>query len=271
MDKKMKIALASGTQIPAIGFGVWRAKDATKDAVLWALKHGYRHIDTAMIYGNEEAVGQAIKESGIDRSELFITTKVWTSDIREGKVKEAIEISLKKLQLDYVDLYLIHWAVDGYVDTYLEMEELYKEGKIKAIGVANFRKHHLETLMEKAHILPMVDQVEINPQFHDDEIYTYCKAKGIVIEAYSPLGSGACLDQPVIQQLADQHGKSIAQIILRWHVQNGIIPLPKSVHEDRIAQNIDIFDFTLSKEEMKTIDALNTHVWTCADPDNVDF
>lgn len=271
MDINSVIKLNDGNTIPQIALGVFKSADETKEAVLAALKAGYRHIDTAAIYRNEEAVGQAIKESGINREELFITTKLWNQDIRDHKVEEALETSLKKLGLDYVDLYLIHWPATGYVDAYLEMEKLQAKGKIRSIGVSNFKQHHLETLMEKAHILPSVNQMEYNPQFQDDELLEYCKEKGIAFEAWSPLGHGNCLDNEKIKNIADKYNKSSAQVILRWLLQKGIIILPKSVHESRIIENKEIYDFELTNEEMEIMKSLNTGIRTGADPDTFDF
>jgi len=257
--------------MPIIALGVWRSHEDTKQAVLSALKNGYRHIDTAAVYGNEEAVGKAIKESGISRKDLFITTKLWNEDIRNRNTREALKTSLDKLGLDYVDLYLIHWPAEGYVEAYLEMEELQKEGLIRSIGVSNFRKSHLENLLSKVNVIPSVDQIETNPQFVDEETIQYCRNNKIVVEAWSPLGSGACLNNNDINSLVDKYHKSPAQIILRWLLQKGIVILPKSVHENRIIENINLFDFELSEEDMHLLDQLNQHKRTGPDPDTFDF
>lgn len=271
-DNKLKqVKLNNGDLIPQIGLGVWQSREATKQAVLWALEHGYRHIDTAACYKNEEAVGKAIKESGISRNKIYVTTKLWNDDIRSGKVREALETSLKKLQLDYVDLYLIHWPADGYQEAYLEMEKLMAEGKIKAIGVSNFKKHHMESLEEVANILPAVNQMEFNPGIQDYEIYDYCKEKGIAFEAWSPLGRGAYLSHPTIVNIAAQYQKSPAQVILHWLIRKDIIVLPKSVHESRIIENSKIYDFQLTEAQLKEIDQLNEMKRTGPDPDNFDF
>ncbi|WP_295250861.1 aldo/keto reductase [uncultured Catenibacterium sp.] len=265
------IKLNDEVEMPIIALGVWRSHEDTKQAVLSALKNGYRHIDTAAVYGNEEAVGEAIKESGISRDELFITTKLWNEDVRNRNTREALKTSLEKLGLDYVDLYLIHWPAEGYVEAYLEMEKLQKEGLIRSIGVSNFRKSHLENLLSKVNVIPSVDQIETNPQFVDEDTIQFCKDNKIVVEAWSPLGSGACLKNNEINSIADKYHKSVAQIILRWLLQKEVVVLPKSVHENRIIENINLFDFELSEEDMHLIDQLNQHKRTGPDPDTFDF
>lgn len=269
MDKKIK--LNNDQMIPTIALGVWQSHEDTKEAVLTALKNGYRHIDTAAVYGNEEAVGEAIKESGIPRKQIFVTTKLWNDDVRNRNTRNALKESLEKLGLDYVDLYLIHWPAEGYVEAYLEMEKLQKEGLVKGIGVSNFRKSHLENLLSYASIIPAIDQIETNPQMVDEETIEYCHENKIAIEAWSPLGSGACLNDPVIHKISQKYHKSPAQVILRWLLQKGIIVLPKSVHENRIKENIDVFDFSLTDEDMKLINQLNQHKRTGPDPDHFDF
>ena len=271
MNKATKVKLCCCQKMPVVALGVWQSGKDTKQAVLDALKAGYRHIDTASCYGNEEAVGMAIKESGIPREEIFITTKLWNDDIRKHRTKEALQESLHKLQVKYVDLYLIHWPAEGYVDAYLQMEQLKKEGLVKSIGVSNFRKSHLQNLLPQVHKIPSVNQIEINPQMQDEETIQFCQDNKIVLEAWSPLGSGACLHIPAIQLIGDKYHKSTAQVILRWLLQRHIVVLPKSVHKERIQENIDLFDFELTDEEMNLMNALNQNKRTGPDPDHFDF
>lgn len=266
-----EITLYNGQKIPQIGLGVWRSKEETKQAVLWALENGYRHIDTAAIYKNETDVGIAIKESGIARNEIYVTTKLWNDDIRSGNVRGALETSLEKLQIDYIDLYLIHWPANGYQKAYLEMEKLMQEGKIKSIGVSNFKKHHMEELLKLATIKPAVNQMEFNPGVQDYEIYDFCKEKDIAFESWSPLGQGTYLTHPVISEIAKRHQKSTAQVILHWLTTKDIIVLPKSVTKSRIVENKNIYDFTLTKEELQQLDNLNEMKRTGSDPDTFTF
>lgn len=271
MNKNTRIKLNDGLTMQVVALGVWQSHEGTKNAVLTALKNGYRHIDTAAVYHNEKAVGEAIKESGIPRNEIFVTTKLWNDDVRSGNTREALKKSLENLGLDYVDLYLIHWPAEGYVEAYLEMEKLQKEGLTRSIGVSNFRKSHLQNLLSKVHIVPSINQIETNPQMVDEETIQYCKENKIGVEAWSPLGSGACLNNPKIQEIANKYQKSSAQIILRWLLQKGIVILPKSVHENRIKENIDLFNFVLENEDVELINQLNQHKRTGPDPDNFDF
>ena len=271
MNINTRVKLNDDNIMPVIALGVWQSHEDTKEAVLTALKNGYRHIDTAAAYHNEKAVGEAIKESGIPRNEIFITTKLWNEDIRNKNTRNALKKSLENLGVDYVDLYLIHWPADGYVDAYLEMEKLHEEGLVRSIGVSNFRKSHLENLLAKANMIPSVNQIETNPQMIDEETIQYCKENKIVIEAWSPLGNGACLNNSTIELLANKYHKSTAQIILRWLLQRQIVILPKSIHENRIKENINIFDFELTKEDVDLINKLNLHKRTGPDPDDFDF
>lgn len=266
--------LHNGVKMPWFGLGVYKVPEGAEalESVKAAIKAGYRSIDTAALYQNEEGVGQGIKESGVPREELFITTKVWNSDQREDRVLEAFETSLQKLGLEYVDLYLIHWPVkEKYKQSWKVLEKLYKEGRIRAIGVSNFQIHHLEDLMADAEIKPMVNQVELHPLFAQLELHEYCKKQEIQIEAWAPLGQGRLLDNPVLQEIASSHHKSIAQVILRWDIQNEIVTIPKSVRESRIIENANIFDFTLSESDMEKINALNENKRFGGDPDNFNF
>ncbi|HWL26548.1 MAG TPA: aldo/keto reductase [Ureibacillus sp.] len=270
--------LYNGVKMPWLGIGVFKVEEGPElvNAVKFAIKHGYRSIDTAAIYENEEGVGQAIREgldeTGISREELFVTSKVWNSDLGYESTIAAYETSLKKLGLDYLDLYLIHWPVEGkYKEAWRALETLYKEGKVKAIGVSNFQIHHLEDLMKDAEIKPMVNQVEYHPRLTQKEVQAFCQEHGIQLEAWSPLMQGQLLDNPVLQEIAHTHNKTIAQVIIRWDLQNGVVTIPKSTKEHRIVENSAVFDFELTKEEMQRIDELNQNHRVGPDPDNFDF
>lgn len=278
------VKLNNGITIPAVGYGTFRTPaDVTEKAVATAIKVGYRHIDTAAVYGNEEGVGRGIKDSGIDRKDLFVTSKLWNINRGYDATKKAFQETLDRLQLDYLDLYLIHWpanekqfgndAAKINADTWRAMEELYKAGKIRAIGVSNFLPHHIDQLMKTATVKPAIDQIEVHPGWpHHDEIQ-YLQSHDITVEAWAPLGGQGAkvMTNPTMKQIADKHGKSTAQVALRWIIQQGVVPLPKSVHENRMKQNQDIFDFTLSDDEMKQISQLPNLGGQCADPDSVDF
>lgn len=270
--------LHNGVKMPWFGLGVFKVEEGLEliNAVKFAIKHGYRSIDTAAIYENEEGVGQAIhealKETNISREDLFITSKVWNSDLGYESTLAAYETSLKKLGLDYLDLYLIHWPVEGkYKEAWRALETLYKEGKVKAIGVSNFQVHHLEDLLKDAEIKPMINQVEYHPRLTQEKVKAFCQQHNIQMEAWSPLMQGQLLDNPVLQTIADNHGKSIAQVILRWDLQNGVVTIPKSTKEHRIVENAAIFDFELTAEEMQQINELNENHRVGPDPDNFDF
>jgi len=265
--------LNNGIEIPSIGFGVFKVKegDEVYEAVLEALKTGYRLIDTAAIYGNEEGVGRAIKESGIKREDIFLTTKLWNTDQGYNNAFTAFETSLKKLDTDYVDLYLIHWpGKDKFVESYKALEKLYKDKRVRAIGVCNFHIHHLEELMANTEIVPAMNQIELHPLMNQKEIRDFCKEKGIQVEAWGPLMQGkGDLEAPVFVELGKKYSKSPAQIILRWHHQNGVLAIPKSVTPSRIRENIDIFDFELSAEDMKKIDDHNENRRMSSNPDTM--
>lgn len=268
--------LNNGVNIPAIGLGVFRVEnqELAYNTVKTALSVGYRHIDTAMIYGNEQAVGKAIKDSGIPRNEIFLTTKLWNDDQRSGKVQEAMEASLKRLGMDYVDLYLVHWPVkETYVNVWKEMEKVYKSGKAKTIGVSNYNPHHLDDLLNKAEIVPAINQIECYPYLAQESVVRYCQSKGIFLEAWGPLGAGQSdiLVNPVIVEIAKKYSKSPAQIVLRWNVERGVIVIPKSVHKERMAENLSIADFQLTKDDVKQISNLNKNLRLGADPENFHF
>ncbi len=270
--------LHNGVKMPWFGLGVFKVEEGPElvNAVKVAINHGYRSIDTAAIYENEEGVGQGIreglKEAGISREDLFVTSKVWNADLGYESTIAAYEKSLQKLGLEYLDLYLIHWPVEGkYKEAWRALETLYKEGKVKAIGVSNFQIHHLKDLMEDAEVKPMVNQVECHPRLTQKEVQAFCKEQGIQLEAWSPLMQGELLDNEVLQAIATKHGKSVAQVILRWDLQNGIVTIPKSTKEHRIVENSTVFDFELTEEEMNQIDGLNQNHRVGPDPDNFDF
>jgi methylglyoxal/glyoxal reductase len=269
-----KTTLHNGVQMPWLGLGVYKVQEGEEalQSIKAAIKAGYRSIDTAALYQNEESVGQAIKESGVSREELFITTKVWNEDQRNDSVLEAFETSIQKLGLDYIDLYLIHWPVkEKYKQTWKVLEQLYKEGRIRAIGVSNFQIHHLEDLLSIAEIKPMVNQVELHPLLAQPELRDYCKKQEIQIEAWAPLGQGRLLEHPVLKEIAAKHNKTTAQVILRWDIQNGIVTIPKSIKESRIIENATIFDFSLSNTDIQKINALNENKRFGGDPDNFTF
>ncbi len=270
--------LHNGVKMPWFGLGVFKVEEGPEavNAVKTAISHGYRSVDTAAVYGNEESVGKGIqeglKETGISREDLFVTSKVWNSDLGYDATIAAYETSLKKLGLDYLDLYLIHWPVEGkYREAWRALETLYNEGRVKAIGVSNFQIHHLEDLLKDADVKPMVNQVERHPRLTQNELHAFCKTNDIQLEAWSPLMQGELLTNDVLQGIADKHQKSVAQIILRWDLQQEVVVIPKSTKEHRIVENADLFDFELTKEEMQTIDELNQNHRVGPDPDNFDF
>ncbi|MCT6878414.1 MAG: aldo/keto reductase, partial [Bifidobacteriales bacterium] len=265
------LTMNNGVQIPQLGLGVFQTPDgkATSQAVTWALQAGYRHIDTAMIYGNEESVGQGLRDSGLKRRDVFLTTKLWNDDIRSGRAKEAFEESLDRLGTDYVDLYLIHWPAQGWQQAWQDMEELYRQRRVRAIGVCNFQQHHLEELHSISSTKPAVNQIESSPQFVNQELIDYCHGElRIDVEAYSPLGGtgGSVLSDPRLESISRRVGRSPAQVVLRWHIQRGLIVIPKSTHQERIEQNAQVFDFTLDEDDMKAISAMDSGIRAGADP-----
>ena len=267
------ITLANGVEIPRIGYGVFRMKeyDVAYNGVTEALKAGYRAIDTAAIYQNEEAVGLAIKDSGIPREEIFVTTKVWNSDQGFDNTLRAFETSLKKLGLDYIDLYLTHWPKPTLAETYKAIERLYEEKLIRVPGVSNHHQHHLEEVFAVANMKPMVNQFECHPSLSQDSLRAFCAQHNIAVTAWAPLGTGIVFTHPVVKQLAEKYGKTVAQIVLRWHLEIGNIAIPKSVTPERIKENLDVFNFSLETDEVAAITALNTFHRTASDPDNFNF
>ncbi|MDF2557564.1 MAG: pgoN [Bacillales bacterium] len=274
--------LSNGVEIPCVGFGTWQTPDGEVAiaSVKEAISAGYRHIDTAAIYRNEASVGQAIRESGVPREELFITTKVWNNARGYEETLAAFDESMGKLGLDYLDLYLIHWPNPlefrdcwevKNAETWRAMEELYEAGKIRAIGISNFRPHHMDILLKTAKIIPMVNQICIHPGYLLNETISYCKEKGILLEAYSPLGTGKIFEAAEITPIAEKYGKTIAQVCLRWSLQKGFLPLPKSVTTSRIRENLDVFDFELTSEEMDTLSNMQNVCGDHGHPDEKNF
>jgi diketogulonate reductase-like aldo/keto reductase len=262
VSKVPPIILNNGVEMPQLGFGVWQVPDDEAErAVATALEAGYRSIDTAAIYGNEAGTGRAIAASGVPREDIFVTTKLWNRDHGYDATLRAFDVSLGKLGLEYVDLYLIHWptpARDKYVDTYKAFEKLHADGRIRAIGVSNFEPEHLRRLIEETSVIPAVDQIELHPHLQQHAAREFHAEQGIATEAWSPLGSGkGLLEVPAIVAIAQKHGRTPAQIVLRWHLQIGNIVIPKSVTPSRIRENIEVFDFSLDTEDLAAISALN--------------
>ena len=270
-DKMEYVTLNNGLKMPKLGFGVWLVPDdEAETAVKNAIEVGYRSIDTAMVYKNEEGVGRAIAASNVPREELFITTKVWNSDQGYDETLKAFDASLERLGLDYVDLYLIHWPMpkeEKYVETYKALEKLYHDGKVKAIGVCNFHIEHLQQLLDECEVVPVLNQVECHPYLQQAELKAFCKENDIYVEAWSPLMNGKdVLNDEVIKEIAEAHGKTPAQVILRWHLQYDNIVIPKSVTPSRIEENLNVFDFRLSDEDMKKIEGINRNYRKGPDP-----
>ncbi|MFH8337318.1 aldo/keto reductase [Streptomyces sp. AM6-12] len=275
-SKVPPIILNNGVEMPQVGFGVWQVPDDEAErAVGTALEAGYRSIDTAAAYGNEEGTGRAIAASGLPREEVFVTTKLWNSDQGYDATLRAFDTSLRKLGLDHLDLYLIHWplpARDTYVDTYKALEKLYADGRVRAIGVSNFLPEHLRRLAEETSVIPAVNQIELHPHLQQHEARQYHAEQGIRTEAWSPLGQGkGLLEVPAIVAIAQKHNRTPAQVVLRWHVQQGTIVIPKSVTPSRIKENIEVFDFSLDEEDLAAIGALNEDRRIGPDPATFDM
>jgi len=266
--------LSNGVKMPYLGLGTFLTKEGKDviDSVTYALEAGYRHIDTAAIYGNEHGVGKAIKESAIDRNNIFITTKVWNSKQGYETTLQAFDDSMKALGVDYIDLYLIHWPTIGkYKETWRALEKLYSDGVVKAIGVSNFHVHHLDDLLTTAEIVPMVNQVEYHPYLIQQPLTFYCAKHNIQFESWSPLMQGNITKVELLQKIARKYHKTEAQIVIRWNLQNGIVVIPKSINKDRIESNAQVFDFALTNDEIKAIDALDKTYRFGADPENFNF
>lgn len=269
------VTLRDGVDMPQFGLGVWRAKDGleVENAVRCALLEGYRMIDTAAVYQNETGVGNGMRSSDVPPDDIFVTTKLWNSDQGTDTVRPALQASLQRLGLDYVDLYLIHWPMPKkalFLDTWKEFEKLQQEGLVRSIGVSNFKIEHLEELRKHATILPSVNQVELHPYFPQKELRDYCRTYGIQIESWSPIGGqgGGLLNEELLHDIAQDHGKTPAQVVIRWHLQHDLVVIPKSVNEQRIKQNFDVFDFELSDDEMAQIDSLENGQRIGPDPND---
>jgi 2,5-diketo-D-gluconate reductase A len=270
------IALNNGVEIPQLGFGVFQiGPDETKDATLAALEVGYRHIDTAQMYGNEKGVGEAIRESGVPRDEIFVTSKLNNGFHAHDDALKAFEGTLEALGLDKVDLFLIHWPLPGidvdFVETWKALEEVYRDGRARSIGVSNFQPTHLRRVVQEGQIVPAVNQIEVHPFLTQDDVRAVNAEHGVATEAWSPIAKGLVLDNPAITGLATEKGKTPAQIVLRWHIQRGDIVFPKSVTRSRVEENFDIFDFELADGEMGLISALNKDERTGPNPDEFNY
>ena len=282
IEQNSTYKLSNGVEIPCIGFGMWQTPDDVVgvNSVLSAIKAGYKHIDTAQAYRNEDCVGKAWRESGVDRKDLFITTKIWNENHSYDLVMSSFEDSLKQLDTSYVDLLLIHWPNPATfrsrwqaanAETWKAMEELYEAGKVRAIGISNFRQHHIDALLETAKIKPMVNQIRLCPGETQDDVVEYSRKQGMILEAYSPLGTGKIFGVPQMKELAEKYGRSIAQICVRWSLQRGYLPLPKSVTPARIEENLKVFDFELEEADVQLIADLTGCVGLSGNPDTMPF
>jgi methylglyoxal/glyoxal reductase len=268
------LKLHNGVEIPYVGLGVYQMKDRNEavSAIKTAVDLGYRSIDTASVYKNEASVGQAVRESDVSREDLFITSKVWNNEQGFDSTLRAFEDSLKRLDMEYLDLYLVHWPVEGkYNETWRALEKLYDEDLVKAIGVSNFQQHHLEDLMKQSNEKPVINQIELHPRLSQEPLREYCLKNDIAVEAWSPIARGNLLDEPTLNHIAGKYNKTPAQIILRWHLQNGTVIIPKSVNPGRIKENSELFDFSLTLEDMTQINGLNLNERFGPDPDNFDL
>lgn len=276
MDINSTVGFNNGVEIPRLGLGVFKSQpgEETETAVRWALEAGYRHIDTAAFYRNEADVGRAVNAGIVPRDEVFVTSKLWPDDFGYDAALRAFDTTLRELRFPVLDLYMLHWPRAGMVaDSWKALETVYKEGRVRAIGVSNFEPHHLDELMESAEVPPVINQVELSPYLPQKAVREYCREHGIVVEAWSPLSKGAVLNDPVINEIARRHGKTAVQVTVRWHLQQDIVVIPKSVKRERIVANADVFDFTLSDSEMAEIDKLDRGEdgRTGPHPDTIDF
>ncbi|NDL68325.1 aldo/keto reductase [Anaerotalea alkaliphila] len=258
MQKDKEIILNNGVRMPMVGFGTFKIDDAgAKTAALQAIEAGYRHIDTASYYQNEAGVGEAVRECGVPREELFVTSKVWMTDLGYDATRKAFEASMKRFKLDYLDMYLIHWPRPLANEAWQAMERLYDEGRIRAIGVCNYNIPLLDAFLQQARIKPVVNQIELHPRLQQKEVVRYCQERQIVVEAWSPIMKGQVMEIPLLLELGEKYGKSAAQVALRWHLQRNVVVLPKSQTPSRMAQNRDLFDFELTGDEMEAIALLD--------------
>jgi diketogulonate reductase-like aldo/keto reductase len=275
LSLQSRLALNQGGAIPVLGLGVWQAGagDATRSAVRWALEAGYRLIDTAKLYGNEREVGEAIRASGIPREEIFVTTKLWSGDQGYEAALSAAQASLERLDIGYVDLYLIHWPMAESPklrqDSWRALEKLHKDGSCRAVGVSNYTARHLEEIRANSELQPAVNQVEFHPFLYQRELLEYCHRRKIQVEGYSPLVHGRRLEEPTIRETATRHGRSPAQVLIRWGLQHGLIEIPKSSRQARIVENAAVFDFELSGSEMAKLDSLDESFRTTMDPNEM--
>ncbi|KPN96178.1 aldo/keto reductase [Lysinibacillus sp. ZYM-1] len=273
------VTLNNGLKMPLVGYGVFRVPEGEDlaEAVKTAIAKGYRSIDTAQVYRNEESVGRgiraAIEEGLVTREELFITSKVWNDGLSYEETLAAYDSSLEKIGLDYLDLYLVHWpgTDQNYLGVYKALEKIYQDGRVRSIGVSNFHVHHLESLMKEATVVPVINQIEFHPHLTQEEVRAYCNDKGIQVEAWSPLMNGALLEEVLIQELASKYGKTPAQIVLRYDVQHNVVTIPKTMTATRMVENLDVFDFVLSDDEMTQLDALNDGLRCGPDPEKFNF
>jgi diketogulonate reductase-like aldo/keto reductase len=275
MNRQTYLTLSNGVKMPQLGLGVYGAEDGaqTEHAVLSALEAGYRHFDTAAVYGNERGVGSALEKSGIARSDVFLTGKIWNSHIRAGQTLSAFYQTLENLDTDYLDLCLLHWPVEGKEEAWQTLTQLYGRGRIRAIGVSNFHVHHLNDLVRATGVKPMLDQVESHPLMNNQKLIDACQNAGIAVGVWSPLGGPRVplLEHPALRALAEKYGRTPAQIVLRWDIQRGVAVIPKSVHSDRIVSNAQIFDFALTEEDMTQIQALDMGLRVGPDPEHFNF
>ncbi len=269
MIKNIFWNMNNGVKMPVVGIGTYKA---TGEMIRLGLDTGYRHIDIAPIYGNEEEVGNAIEESEVPREELFLSVKIWNDDLRSGEIRQAVEKSMRNLKTDYLDLLMFHWPVAGkYVGAWRKMEKLYKEGIVKAIGVSNCTPCQIDELAANSDTLPAVNQIEIHPKFIQENVVKYCRDKDIIIQAWSPLGGGSYVNNPVLKAIGEKYGKTAAQVVLKWNLQRGCVVIPKASSKEKLLMNLELFDFELSPLDMKEICVMDENVRLGSDPEDFNF